>query len=140
MLIEVAVRSGSSAARPSGLLADGDAVFSARRTGLGARGAAGSAMRRWRVQRPFMIAAIGVIASVVIAVATPLVTWAIPFPAATRIAIAVATLVPIGVALGGIPMPPAFDSALPRPPDGHLGLGITARCQWSAQLSPSSSP
>src|SRR5580765_4932455 len=44
------------------------------------------------------------IALAVNAVVTPLVTWAIPFPRGTRIAIAVATLVPIGIALG-IPMP-----------------------------------
>ena len=35
---------------------------------------------------------------------TPLITWAIPFSRSIRILIAVATLVPIGVALG-IPMP-----------------------------------
>ena len=51
-----------------------------------------------------MLGAIAVIGLAVIAVATPLVTWAIPFTRATRIAIAVATLVPIGIALG-IPMP-----------------------------------
>jgi len=41
---------------------------------------------------------------VVIAIATPLVNWAIPFTRATRIVIAVVALVPIGIALG-IPMP-----------------------------------
>jgi len=51
-----------------------------------------------------MLVAIAVISLAVIAVVTPLVTWAIPFARSTRIAIAVATLVPIGVALG-IPMP-----------------------------------
>ncbi|PYR46300.1 MAG: hypothetical protein DMF89_22580 [Acidobacteria bacterium] len=51
--------------------------------------------------------AIGVIAAIavaVIAAVTPLVTWAIPFARAARMAVAVATLVPIGIALG-IPMP-----------------------------------
>jgi hypothetical protein len=51
-----------------------------------------------------MLVAIAVISIAVIAIVTPLITWAIPFARATRIAIAVATLVPIGVALG-IPMP-----------------------------------
>jgi hypothetical protein len=51
-----------------------------------------------------MLVAIAAIGLAVIAVATPLVTWAIPFTRATRIVIAVVTLVPIGIALG-IPMP-----------------------------------
>jgi len=44
------------------------------------------------------------IAIAVILVVTPLVSWAIPFARTTRMAIAVAMLVPIGLALG-IPMP-----------------------------------
>jgi spermidine synthase len=51
-----------------------------------------------------MLVGIAVIGLAVIAVATPLVTWAIPFTRPARIVIAVATLVPIGIALG-IPMP-----------------------------------
>jgi spermidine synthase len=51
-----------------------------------------------------MLVAISVIGIAVIAVVTPLIAWAIPFARGTRIAIAVTTLVPIGVALG-IPMP-----------------------------------
>ena len=51
-----------------------------------------------------MLVAIALIGIAVVAVVTPLVTWAIPFSRSIRIAIAVATLVPIGVALG-IPMP-----------------------------------
>jgi spermidine synthase len=47
------------------------------------------------------IAAIGV---AVIAVVNPLIAWAIPFTRGTRIAIAIATLVPIGIVLG-VPMP-----------------------------------
>jgi hypothetical protein len=50
------------------------------------------------------IAAVAAATLVVIAAATPLVSWAIPFPRAVRIAIAVATLAPIGVLLG-LPMP-----------------------------------
>src|SRR5207237_9334596 len=47
------------------------------------------------------IAVLAVVATVVV---TPLVAWAIPFGREVRIAIAVATLVPMGMALG-IPMP-----------------------------------
>jgi hypothetical protein len=50
------------------------------------------------------IVAIAGIAIAVIAIVTPLVTWAIPFSRAVRMMIAVATLTPIGIALG-IPMP-----------------------------------
>jgi hypothetical protein len=50
------------------------------------------------------IVAIAVIAIVFLVVATPIVNWAIPFSRNLRMLIAVAMLVPIGVALG-IPMP-----------------------------------
>jgi hypothetical protein len=50
------------------------------------------------------LALIAVLGCVIILVVTPLVSWAIPFARATRIAIAVATLVPLGIALG-LPMP-----------------------------------
>jgi hypothetical protein len=73
-------------------------------TGLGA-----ALSRRFRQQSlartgAVAIAAIAAIGVVVIALVAPLVIWAIPFGRATRMAIAVATLLPIGVALG-IPMP-----------------------------------
>ena len=48
--------------------------------------------------------AVAVVAIVVGLLAAPLVSWAIPFSRAVRMAIAVATLLPIGVALG-VPMP-----------------------------------
>jgi len=51
-----------------------------------------------------MLVAIALLAVLVIFVVTPLISWAIPFSRTVRILIAVATLVPIGVALG-IPMP-----------------------------------
>ena len=50
------------------------------------------------------VAAVAAIAVVVILVATPIVTWAIPFARSARVLIAVALLVPMGVALG-VPMP-----------------------------------
>jgi spermidine synthase len=51
-----------------------------------------------------MLVAIALVALIVIAVVTPLIAWAIPFSRGVRIVIAVATLVPIGIALG-VPMP-----------------------------------
>jgi len=51
-----------------------------------------------------MLVAIAALAFLVIALVTPLINWAIPFSRAIRILVAVAMLVPIGVALG-IPMP-----------------------------------
>jgi len=62
-----------------------------------------------------MLVAIAVIGIAVIGVVTPLITWAIPFSRAVRIAIAVATLVPIGVALG-IPMPAGIRLLAARAP------------------------
>jgi hypothetical protein len=50
------------------------------------------------------VATVAAIAVVVILIATPIVSWAIPFARSTRMLIAVALLVPMGVALG-VPMP-----------------------------------
>jgi len=47
---------------------------------------------------------IAVLSCVIIIVVTPLVAWAIPFARAARMAVAVAALVPLGIALG-LPMP-----------------------------------
>jgi hypothetical protein len=49
-------------------------------------------------------------------VAEPLVSWAVPFERGVRMAIAVAVLVPIGVALG-IPMPTGLRMLSSRAPD-----------------------
>src|SRR5205814_810877 len=62
-----------------------------------------------------MLVVIAALACVVIAVVTPLIAWAIPFPRSTRILIAVAMLVPIGVALG-IPMPAGLRLLTARSP------------------------
>jgi len=51
-----------------------------------------------------MLVVIAALAFVVIAASPPLISWAIPFSRTTRVVIAVATLVPIGIALG-VPMP-----------------------------------
>jgi hypothetical protein len=82
----------------------------------------GSALSRWlRVSRlprsaAFTIAGIallGVIATVAVA---PLITWAIPFERPARIAVAVITLVPIGMVLG-IPMPAGIQLLRSRAPE-----------------------
>jgi spermidine synthase len=73
-------------------------------TGLGAawsRRLDDRTLRRSAVRGLLTIAAIAIL---VVALLTPLVTWAIPFSRAVRMGIAVVTLVPIGFALG-LPMP-----------------------------------
>jgi hypothetical protein len=69
-------------------------------------------LRRTTARSILMVAAIGL---VVIAAATPLVTWAIPFSRAARIAVAIAGLVPIGIVLG-IPMPAGIRMLSTRAP------------------------
>jgi hypothetical protein len=73
-------------------------------TGLGAgwsRRFDGDALRR---SGTIAIVVVVGVAALFIAVATPIVTWAIPLSRGWRVAVAVAMLVPIGLALG-IPMP-----------------------------------
>src|SRR5438094_837707 len=50
------------------------------------------------------IASVAVIALLLVAIATPIVAWAIPFSRPVRIAISIVLLLPIGVVLG-VPMP-----------------------------------
>jgi len=59
------------------------------------------------------IALLGVVATVVV---TPLITWAIPLERPARIAVAVVTLVPIGMVLG-IPMPAGIQLLRSRAPE-----------------------
>ena len=61
------------------------------------------------------VTAVAVLALGVIAVATPIVAWAIPFSRELRMLIAVAMLVPLGVALG-IPMPTGLRMLSARAP------------------------
>jgi hypothetical protein len=84
-------------------------------TGIGA--AWSRRLREQTLARSTTIAlvVIALLALVVTAVVTPLVTWAIPFSRAVRIAIAVATLVPIGVVLG-VPMPAGIRLLTARAP------------------------
>jgi hypothetical protein len=73
-------------------------------TGLGAawsRRFDGQSLRRTGA---IGIVTVALVAIAVIVVATPIVEWAIPFSRSTRMAVAVALLVPMGIALG-IPMP-----------------------------------
>ena len=50
------------------------------------------------------MAAVAAMAALVMFISTPIVVWAIPFARSTRMLIAVALLLPMGVALG-VPMP-----------------------------------
>jgi len=59
--------------------------------------------------------AVAVIAVCVILVATPIITWAIPFDRRVRMVVAVALLVPMGIALG-IPMPTGLRLLTARAP------------------------
>jgi spermidine synthase len=73
-------------------------------TGLGAavsRRFAAGALRRSTAIALVAIVGLGLVAIVLV---TPLISWAIPFSRPVRIAVAVATLVPVGMLLG-VPMP-----------------------------------
>ena len=84
-------------------------------TGLGAawsrRLDAGSLRRSGAIG----VVLVAAIALLFIVVATPIVSWAIPFSRAVRMLIAVAMLVPIGIALG-IPMPTGMRMLTARAP------------------------
>jgi spermidine synthase len=73
-------------------------------TGLGARWSRGFPDRSLRRTGTIALVLVAALCSVIIGVVTPLVAWAIPFARGARIAIAVAVLVPLGIALG-VPMP-----------------------------------
>jgi hypothetical protein len=73
-------------------------------TGLGAAWSRRFDPARLRRTGAIGVATVACLALVVIVVATPVVSWAIPFSRGVRMLIAVAMLVPLGVALG-IPMP-----------------------------------
>ncbi|MCU1381952.1 MAG: putative Spermidine synthase-like protein [Acidobacteria bacterium] len=84
-------------------------------TGLGAawsRRLNGSSLRRSGAVGIVLVAAIALIFMVV---ATPVVSWAIPFSRSARMLVAAAMLVPIGVALG-IPMPTGMRMLSERAP------------------------
>ena len=73
-------------------------------TGIGARLSRRFASDRLRTSTLTVVACIAALAVGVVLVVQPIVLWAIPFPRAARILVAVATLIPIGVTLG-VPMP-----------------------------------
>ena len=73
-------------------------------TGLGAAWSRRFPDQGLRRAGSFALVLVAVLAVIIIMVVTPLVAWAIPFARATRMAIAVVTLVPLGIALG-LPMP-----------------------------------
>jgi hypothetical protein len=61
------------------------------------------------------IVLVAAIALIFIAVATPVVSWAIPFSRGARMLVAVAMLLPIGIALG-VPMPTGMRMLAERAP------------------------
>jgi hypothetical protein len=73
-------------------------------TGIGAAWSRRVDDRALRGSTARSLVTIAIAAVAVVAIVTPLVTWAIPFSRIARMGIAVATLVPIGLALG-VPMP-----------------------------------
>ena len=73
-------------------------------TGIGAAWSRRFDARTLRGSTARSLVTIALAAVAVVAIVTPLVTWAIPFSRVARMGIAVATLVPIGLALG-VPMP-----------------------------------
>jgi len=73
-------------------------------TGLGAAWSRRLSDNGLRRSGAIGIAVIAATAVGVVAIVTPVVVWAMPFPRAVRMAVAIGTLVPIGIALG-IPMP-----------------------------------
>ncbi len=84
-------------------------------TGIGA--AWSRRLREERLGRStaIMLVTIALLSLLVAALVTPLVAWAIPFSRNVRILVAVATLVPIGVALG-VPMPAGLRLLAARAP------------------------
>jgi len=84
-------------------------------TGLGAawsRGFDETTLRRTGIIGIIVVAALAI---VVIVVVTPAVAWAIPFARSTRMLVAAAILVPMGIALG-IPMPTGLRILASRAP------------------------
>jgi hypothetical protein len=73
-------------------------------TGLGAAWSRRFEVQSLRRTGAIAVVTVALVAIAVIAVATPIVAWAIPFSRSARMLVAVALLVPMGVALG-IPMP-----------------------------------
>jgi hypothetical protein len=84
-------------------------------TGLGAAWSRRFDAARLRRTGAAGIIVVALLALGVIAVATPIVSWAIPFSRGLRMAVAVALLVPLGVALG-IPMPTGLRLLTARAP------------------------
>ncbi|HEY2151281.1 MAG TPA: hypothetical protein VGH34_10750 [Vicinamibacterales bacterium] len=73
-------------------------------TGLGAAWSRRFNVQSLRRTGSIAVVTVALVAVAVIVVATPIVAWAIPFSRSARMLVAVALLVPMGVALG-IPMP-----------------------------------
>jgi spermine/spermidine synthase len=85
-------------------------------TGIGAAGSRHLRDATLRRSGAIAILIVAGLSLLVIVVSTPIVNWAIPFARGARIAIAIALLVPVGVALG-IPMPTGLRLLARRAPD-----------------------
>jgi hypothetical protein len=85
-------------------------------TGLGAAWSRRFSPQSLRRTGAIALVAIAAIAIAVVLIVTPLIGWAVPFARTTRMAIAVALLVPIGLALG-IPMPTGLRLLSSKAPD-----------------------
>jgi hypothetical protein len=85
-------------------------------TGLGAAWSRGFDERTLRRSAARGLLTVALVAVGVAIAADPLVTWAVPFTRGVRVAIAVAALVPIGIALG-IPMPTGLRMLSVRAPE-----------------------
>jgi hypothetical protein len=84
-------------------------------TGLGAAWSRRLDANSLRRSGAIGVGIVAAIALVFLAVATPIVSWAIPFSRPTRMLVAVVMLVPIGIALG-IPMPTGMRMLSARAP------------------------
>jgi hypothetical protein len=85
-------------------------------TGLGAAWSRRFDQQSLRRTGAIALVVVAAIAVVVVVAVTPLIDWAVPFARPTRMMIAVAMLVPIGLALG-IPMPTGIRLLSSRAPD-----------------------
>jgi spermidine synthase len=85
-------------------------------TGLGAAWSRRFSERTLPRSAARAVVVIAVVAAAVIVILTPIVTWAIPFSRGVRMAIAVATLLPMGLALG-VPMPTGLRILSARDPE-----------------------
>jgi hypothetical protein len=109
-------------------------------TGLGAAWSRRFDGARLRRSGAIGILTVAAVALSFVVVATPIVNWAIPFSRSARMLIAVAMLLPVGVALG-IPMPTGMRILSAQSPQMLAwAWGINGALSSWGPRSPSSSP